>query len=160
MPALALMNFSARRWRFALGVAACLLVPVDGRSGDTIATDRSFFGVYRMVMMDEGTRDCCCTAPRCMARRACCRARKRCRWRTTAMKVRSAASSRHPPRVRSSVAVIGLGTGSLACYAQPGQDWTFYEIDPLVERIARDPRYFQFLRIAAIHRVLSWAMRG
>jgi hypothetical protein len=43
------------------------------------------------------------------------------------------------------VAVIGLGTGSLACYAQPGQDWTFYEIDPVVERIARDPRYFGFL---------------
>ena len=41
--------------------------------------------------------------------------------------------------------MVGLGTGSLACYAQPGQDWIFYEIDPLVERIARDPRYFQFL---------------
>jgi spermidine synthase len=35
--------------------------------------------------------------------------------------------------------------GALAGYAQPGQDWTFYEIDPVVERIARDPRYFQFL---------------
>jgi hypothetical protein len=43
------------------------------------------------------------------------------------------------------VAVIGLGTGGLGCYAQPSQDWTFYEIDPLVERLARDPRYFQFL---------------
>jgi SAM-dependent methyltransferase len=43
------------------------------------------------------------------------------------------------------VAVVGLGTGELACYARPSQDWTFYEIDPLVERIARDPRYFQFL---------------
>src|SRR5262249_13059970 len=43
------------------------------------------------------------------------------------------------------VAVVGLGTGELACYAKEGQDWTFYEIDPVVERIARDPRYFQFL---------------
>jgi hypothetical protein len=43
------------------------------------------------------------------------------------------------------VAVVGLGTGALACYAEPGQDWTFYEIDPLVERIARDHRYFHFL---------------
>jgi hypothetical protein len=41
--------------------------------------------------------------------------------------------------------VIGLGAGELACYAQPGQDWTFYEIDPMVERIARDPAYFDFL---------------
>ena len=28
----------------------------------------------------------------------------------------------------------------------PGEEFTFYEIDPLVERIARDPRYFTFLR--------------
>jgi len=43
------------------------------------------------------------------------------------------------------VAVIGLGTGSAASYARPGQHWTFYEIDPAVERIARDTRYFTFL---------------
>jgi spermidine synthase len=44
------------------------------------------------------------------------------------------------------VAVIGLGIGTLAAYAQPGQHWTFYEIDPAVERIARDARYFTFLK--------------
>jgi hypothetical protein len=44
------------------------------------------------------------------------------------------------------VAILGLGTGSLACYAAVGQHWTFYEIDPAVERIARDPRYFTYLR--------------
>lgn len=26
-----------------------------------------------------------------------------------------------------------------------GEDWAFYEIDPDVVRIARDPRYFRFL---------------
>lgn len=44
------------------------------------------------------------------------------------------------------VAVIGLGVGTLASYARPGQQWTFYEIDSAVERIARDERYFTFLR--------------
>ena len=43
------------------------------------------------------------------------------------------------------VAIVGLGTGTLACYAQPGQSWTFYEIDPAVVTIARDPRRFNFL---------------
>jgi SAM-dependent methyltransferase len=47
---------------------------------------------------------------------------------------------------KNRVAIIGLGTGSLACYAVPRQEWTFYEIDPAVARIARDPRYFTFLR--------------
>ena len=44
------------------------------------------------------------------------------------------------------VAIIGLGAGSLACLGGPGEEWTFYEIDPLVERFARDARYFTFLR--------------
>jgi len=43
------------------------------------------------------------------------------------------------------VAVAGLGAGSLAYYAKPGQPWTFYEIDPTVIRIARDPELFSFL---------------
>jgi hypothetical protein len=44
------------------------------------------------------------------------------------------------------VAVVGLGTGSLAAYARPTQDWTFYEIDPAVEQIARNGHYFTFLK--------------
>jgi spermidine synthase len=44
------------------------------------------------------------------------------------------------------VAVVGLGTGALACYAEPGRSWTFYEIDPIVEQIARNPRYFTYLQ--------------
>jgi hypothetical protein len=43
------------------------------------------------------------------------------------------------------VAVIGLGAGTLACYAEPGQRWVFYEIDPGVERVARRSEYFTFL---------------
>ena len=44
------------------------------------------------------------------------------------------------------IGAVGLGTGTLAAYAQPGQRWMFYEIDPEVERIARDTRYFTHLR--------------
>jgi spermidine synthase len=43
------------------------------------------------------------------------------------------------------VSVTGLGTGALACYAAPGEAWTFYEIDPVVVRIAHDTRYFHYL---------------
>jgi hypothetical protein len=52
------------------------------------------------------------------------------------------------PQQLSHVAVLGLGVGTLAAYAQPGQAWTFYEIDPTVEKIAGDPRYFTFLQDA------------
>lgn len=30
------------------------------------------------------------------------------------------------------IGVVGLGVGTLACYRQPGQTWTFFEIDPEV----------------------------
>lgn len=41
--------------------------------------------------------------------------------------------------------VIGLGTGSLACYARDGEHWRFFEIDPIVVRIARTAETFSFL---------------
>jgi SAM-dependent methyltransferase len=43
------------------------------------------------------------------------------------------------------IAAIGLGTGSIASYATAGQRITFYEIDPLVIRIASDPKLFTYL---------------
>jgi hypothetical protein len=43
------------------------------------------------------------------------------------------------------IGIVGLGAGTLACYAQPGQSWTFYEIDPVDIAIARDPKRFTFL---------------
>jgi hypothetical protein len=47
------------------------------------------------------------------------------------------------------VAIVGLGTGALACYKRGGEEWTFYEIDAAVVRIARDPHYFTFISACA-----------
>jgi len=41
--------------------------------------------------------------------------------------------------------VVGLGTGSLACYSKPNEDWRFYEIDPIVVDIALESTFFTFL---------------
>ncbi|RJL24792.1 spermidine synthase [Bailinhaonella thermotolerans] len=51
-------------------------------------------------------------------------------------------------------AVIGLGTGTAACLASPGDRWTFYEIDPQVVDLARDPRLFTYLRDCGPHDVV------
>ncbi len=45
----------------------------------------------------------------------------------------------------AAMGVVGLGSGTLSCYAKPGQNWTFYEIDPLVVDIATDPDIFTFI---------------
>lgn len=44
------------------------------------------------------------------------------------------------------VAVVGLGAGTIACYAHPGEHWTYFEINPAVVAIARDAALFTFLR--------------
>lgn len=46
-----------------------------------------------------------------------------------------------PPNQK--VAIVGLGAGAMACNLRAGDDLTFYELDPLVEVLAR--RYFHFL---------------
>ncbi len=48
------------------------------------------------------------------------------------------------------VAVVGLGAGSMACYARPDQNWTFYEINPAVVQIAQTPEYFTYLQKCAV----------
>lgn len=45
----------------------------------------------------------------------------------------------------ASIGVVGLGTGTLACYRQPGQIWQFFEIDPLMVEIARERKIFSFI---------------
>jgi hypothetical protein len=56
--------------------------------------------------------------------------------------------SSSPDPVRAmDVGVIGLGTGTLASYAKPRDHWRFYEINPDVIRLAREP--FTYLRSAA-----------
>jgi hypothetical protein len=44
-----------------------------------------------------------------------------------------------------SVAVIGLGVGTMASYARPGSEWTFYELNPEIIKIARNKDYFTYL---------------
>lgn len=43
------------------------------------------------------------------------------------------------------VAAVGLGVGTAACYRLRNQEWTFYELDAVVARLAADTRYFRFL---------------
>ncbi len=55
------------------------------------------------------------------------------------------AVAHHPARGKEGfrVGVLGLGAGSIAAYATPGEVWTFYEINPLIVEIADE--HFTFL---------------
>ncbi|MDR3689594.1 MAG: fused MFS/spermidine synthase [Fimbriimonas sp.] len=49
-------------------------------------------------------------------------------------------------KAKQHVAVAGLGVGTMAAYGQSGQDFTFFEIDPVVRDIALNPKYFTYVK--------------
>jgi spermidine synthase len=158
LPAVLCFSFVERPLRFALGVGAILFA--GGFShlvrDSVVYQARSFFGVLRVkrfaefkdgyrypfAYLDHGT--------------------------TTHGKQFLDPSLRHIPlsyfhrtgpvgRVMQAcntdparaVAVIGLGTGTLACYAHRGQTFDFFDIDPVVVDIAFDTNeYFTFVEDA------------
>jgi spermidine synthase len=52
------------------------------------------------------------------------------------------AQQREKPAIR--IGAVGLGTGAVSAYVRPGDRLTFFEIDPLVVRIATDPAHFSY----------------
>jgi SAM-dependent methyltransferase len=52
------------------------------------------------------------------------------------------------------IGVVGLGVGTIAAYAQLGDQMTFYEINPAVVDIARNPAYFTYLSGAAVKPII------
>ena len=51
------------------------------------------------------------------------------------------------------VGAVGLGAGTVAAYSRAGDHMTFFEIDPLVVRLANDPRIFTYTTACAKGRV-------
>jgi hypothetical protein len=114
-------------------------------SGTVLLAARSFFGVYRVIdapdhayhVLQHGStthgREEMTVGDRCLPTG----------YYHPSSPIGELIDARHGHL--ENVAVVGLGSGAMACYAEPGRPWTFYEIDPLVERVARDSRYFSYL---------------
>jgi spermidine synthase len=43
------------------------------------------------------------------------------------------------------IAVIGLGAGAMACFETPADNWTYFEIDPAVVKMAKNTELFSYL---------------
>ena len=151
VPAVLALALWRRPLRFGLGLVAvltaCWLVP--DYADRTLHVARSFFGIHRISQDPTGRYHWLSHGNTIHGVQSLDPARRR---EPLAYFSRSGplgqAFAAIGAGLKQRVGVIGLGTGSLACYAEPGQQWTFYEIDPVVERIARDRRYFRFLESA------------
>jgi hypothetical protein len=143
--ALLLYGFSDRAFRFALAVATVTLAAllVQG-SLNVLTTERNFFGINK-VRVIENRQKIALLHGTTMHGTQFIDPRK---WRTPlSYYARSGPVGQvlFLAGARRDVAVVGLGSGALACYRKPGDSWTFFEIDGAVEKLARDTRYFHYL---------------
>ena len=149
IPAAVSAAFSWRPIRFGLATAAMLLLAlVPLGSQPVIFQQRDFYGVHKVVSDPAGTRHALIDGGTIHGLELW-DPRKRdipASYYSGSGPVGDLFSAEQPADGNWSVAVIGLGAGAMACYARPQQSWTFYEIDPVVAQIARDPSLFTFMR--------------
>ena len=143
-----LYNFRNRAIRFGLGIGAVVLVSFLWPNGQNqiLYSGRNFFGILKVLedptggyLLYHGT-----TLHGAQSLNAA-RHREPLTYYHRTGPLGQVFTTFSRKFSKSRVAIIGLGTGTMASYGEPGQNWTFYEIDPAVERIARDKRYFTFL---------------
>jgi hypothetical protein len=149
---LACLTANHRPVRFALTAAAVLAASSfsAGASGQLLHAERSFFGMLRVTYDPERNAHRLFHGTTLHGQQSLLplSSRQPSTYFTRSGPIGQvfAVLGPHLDQPSACVAVVGLGAGTLACYARPGQSWTFYEIDPAVSRIARDPRYFTYLR--------------
>jgi hypothetical protein len=160
-PMLWCLSFGKRPLRFAAGLAALLAASslYTGSFGTILHTERSFFGVLRVTNSPDGRLRYLFHGGTLHGAQSLDAAQSR-EPLTYFTRSGPAGSILHAVQARTFYgsagearkarwAVVGLGAGAMACYAQPGESLTYYEIDPLVKRIARDEGYFTFLKQCA-----------
>ncbi|MEQ1933693.1 MAG: fused MFS/spermidine synthase [Fimbriimonadaceae bacterium] len=145
---LAVIVCAARPLRFALALAAMTMVGVyNGQTvRKTIFLGRSFFGVHRVesigkthnfmngrILHGKQSFDNTELIPST--------------YYHFAGPLRPVMATRKPG---ARVGVVGLGVGSMALWSRKSEDWTYFEIDPLVEKMALDPTLFTCLTKAQV----------
>jgi len=148
--ALICASFVRRPIRFALGLGAILLASTVYASpdGHVLHAERSFFGRHRVTLDPSRRYHLLFHGPTLHGMQSLDPGRRLepLAYFHATGPVGQVLALAKESAATGPVGVVGLGAGTLACHGRPGQRWTFYEIDPVVERIARDPRYFTFLR--------------
>lgn len=149
VPAVLCFSFRRRPIRFALSLGALMLAGGAYRDAhnDVAYRSRSFFGVHRVLHEAERNTRFLVHGGIIHGGQSLDPARRRepLAYFHPTGPIGQAFDTFRGSAAKPRVAVIGLGVGTLAAYSQPGQAWTFYEIDPAIASLAADRRYFTYL---------------
>lgn len=148
--------------RFGLSVGVVVLAGMfwSSRDGDVLHRERSFFGVLRVESTASYRKLFHGTTLHGVQSREPLRRQDPLTYYHRTGPIGQVFAAFEGTKLLEQIAVVGLGTGTLACYSEPGQTLTFYEIDPAVYRIASEPRYFTYLQDAKARGVTLQVILG
>jgi len=143
----------SRRMALTASMLLAILILPEGK-GDAHAV-RSFFGVHRVIETPDGSL-------RLLMHGTTVHGAERLVDASGTPVVTPVPSTYYHPRSpmarsldlarkteeggqKTSIGIVGLGAGAMACHITDGDDWRFYEIDQAVVDIARDPSHFRYL---------------
>jgi spermidine synthase len=140
---------AGRPLRFALGIAAIMAGSFfTASTGHTLYSERNFYGTLRVVGDPSGPSHMLYDG-RTMHGWQFTEQGRRCEpisyyHRTGPLGSLFEAFNAYP--ASPNVAVVGLGAGGMIPYARAGQKWTYFEINPVVVRVAREREFFTYLQ--------------
>jgi spermidine synthase/F0F1-type ATP synthase assembly protein I len=152
-PIMLCLSFSKRPIRFVFGFTVMVLAASSytGAYQKILTTQRSFYGINRVANDDSGQYRVLFSGQTIHGIQSLSpeRTHEPLSYFSHAGPIGQIFNAMSGSPELKEVGIAGLGAGSLACYRAPDAEFTFYEIDPVVEQIARNPRYFTFLRDCA-----------
>jgi spermidine synthase len=134
-----------RRWGLFVAITGALVLLLAGADDDAIFVERNFYGTVRVKRDAERTRLLHGTTLHGAQLRDPARRREATAYYAADGPVGDVFDRLQRDEPFVEVGVVGLGSGALLAYERMWQRWTFYEIDPAVIRVARDPRLFTWI---------------
>ncbi len=155
LSALLALGLSANRWKiFATVALALALIRAYPADDGRVETVRSFFGVHKIVVTSNGQYHVLMHGTTIHGAEkyqnddgspVTGRPEPITYYHKDGGIGQAIAAMRERKGGPLRVAVIGLGTGTLACASEPGETWKFFEIDQTMVDTAKDPKYFTYI---------------
>ena len=156
LAALLALAFNANRWKiFATVVVALVLIRLYPADEGRVETVRSFFGVHKIVVTPHGQYHVLMHGTTIHGAErflnndgtpATGRPEPITYYHRDGGIGQAITAIRERKGAPLRVAVIGVGSGTLACASEPGETWKFFEIDQTMVDTARDPKYFSYIQ--------------